>query len=173
MRLQTIQINFARTGFAASSKSALLLITGLILLILSAFFYGASENKANDAAEKKAAQERKMGVYSTSKGTSNHGHPAAETIASAVDRPWFSLLDDLEGAIDDSIDLLRIEPDINTREITLAGQSNDIEHVLKFIDRLDKAPSLRNTRLTGQSTRKINNESMTEFVIVATWVNTR
>jgi len=50
--------------------------------------------------------------------------------------PWDSLFRELEGAADESVALLAIQPDPASRQVRIAGEARRLDAVLNYIERL-------------------------------------
>lgn len=95
---------------------------------------------------------------------------AAAPALRQINLPWDQLLLELEGAANDSVALLAMEPDPAKRQVRLVGEGRTIADVLAYVERLGGCVSLRQPQLQIEEARLSEGQKVLGFTIIAEWV---
>jgi hypothetical protein len=96
----------------------------------------------------------------------------ANTVIERMNVPWDSLFRELEGAADESVALLAIQPDPASRQVRIAGEARKLDAVLNYVERLEARDSLSNVFLLGHETRDAPPRPVA-FTLTAQWTGPR
>jgi len=89
-----------------------------------------------------------------------------------VDRlslPWAKLFSALEGAANDRVALLAIEPDPKSGTVKISGDSKDYLAALTYVLDLSKTPTLSNVQLVRHEVKANDPQNPVAFQISAAW----
>lgn len=90
-------------------------------------------------------------------------------VARELQRPWDLLLQDMEGAVDDSVALLSVEPDPARQQLRIIGEARQVGDALAFVRRLEGAASLQRPTLASNQSRQSGGTPVVVFTIQAGW----
>lgn len=92
---------------------------------------------------------------------------AAPSPASHPLGSWDSLFTSLEGAGDDTVTLLSIQPGPN--EVQITGEAHDLGAALDYLKRLQAAPGVANARLTQSEVVEAHPQHPVRFSLATNW----
>jgi hypothetical protein len=96
----------------------------------------------------------------------------ARTITQRLRTPWGVVLDDLEAASHDSGDsiaVLSVQPDRETRRVTLVAEARSLPAALNYLQRLQRSKSLLHPMLDSHEVRTDSAERPVRVQITAEW----
>lgn len=96
----------------------------------------------------------------------------ARTITQRLGTPWGVVLDDLEVASHDSGDsiaVLSVKPDRDTRRVTLVAEARSLPAALNYVQRLQQSKSLLHPMLDSHEVRTDSAERPVRVQISAEW----
>lgn len=96
----------------------------------------------------------------------------ALSISQHLATPWGGVLDDLEAASrddGDSIALLSVQPDRESRRVTLVAEARSLPAALNYVQRLQRSHSLRHPLLDSHEVRTDSVERPVRVQITAEW----
>lgn len=83
--------------------------------------------------------------------------------------PWGALFTALEGVAAEEINLISIEPDVQTYSVEIIAEGPDIYEVLEYVRSLSKQPKLKDVFLTQYEIRLDTAKQPIRFNLVASW----
>lgn len=131
-----------------------------------------------DTRESLEAVEHRLAVKKNALERSRVLRPADSPETSQADRivlrlsgnsaaRWDSLLTSLEGAVDDSVTLLSLDP--SEGEMSLSGEARNFAAAGAFARRLEETKVLTDVRLLGHETAKEHPQRPVRFSLAAKW----
>lgn len=96
----------------------------------------------------------------------------ARSITQRLGTPWSVVLDDLEVASHDdgnSIAVLSVKPDRDTRRVTLVAEARSLSAALNYVQRLQQSRSLSHPMLESHEERTDSAERPVRIQITAEW----
>jgi len=96
----------------------------------------------------------------------------ARSITQLLGTPWGVVLDDLEAASrdsGDSIAVLSVQPDRDTRRVTLVAEARSLPVALKYVQRLQSSRALLHPLLDSHEVRTESTERPVRVQITAEW----
>lgn len=94
---------------------------------------------------------------------------AANNVAENLSLPWTALFGALEKAADSRIALIAIEPNAKTRIVRISGETDKLEHVLPYLQTLQKQAELMNVSLAEHEIVLRGPGQPVRFTITASW----
>ncbi len=96
---------------------------------------------------------------------------ASNHVLDALDQPWVKLFDDIESAMADGVVLLSLEPDASKAAVRIVGEARDRDALSRYLERLGRAESLREVRLTQHELRAgKEGGAALRFTVAARWM---
>lgn len=172
MTPRALGIDFARRRPRPAAAGYVLLAAGALLAAAAVEAYIDRDARLAAAELQRASLQRRLD------GAPRGAALDAETrrlmagaarLAEELRRPWQRLFADIEGAIDDSVALLVVEPDAARRQLRLAAEARTLADALALAARLDASASLANARIVQQEARASEGVAALGFSIVADW----
>ncbi len=96
----------------------------------------------------------------------------AQQVASELQTPWTAMLNDLEAATaatQGDVSLLTVEPDRRRHQLKLTAEARSLPAALKYVQRLQKNPAIRDALLESHQVRGDVAERPVRVQIVADW----
>lgn len=87
--------------------------------------------------------------------------------------PWESLFQALEAAKTDRVALLAIEPNVESRTVTITGEARDYLGALTYVARLADEPRLTRVHLVRHELRRNTPQRQIAFTVSASWRDER
>jgi len=167
--MERIELDFVRRRPASRWAGRVLLAVAIGIAGEMGFSFVQLERsvKSNEALVARAA--------STSKARKAVQPASAEEVAAAretVDRlglPWTKLFAALEGAANEHIALLAIEPDTKSGTVTISGDSKDYLSALTYVLNLSRADALSHVQLVRHEVKQNDPQRPVSFSISAAW----
>ena len=171
--MQRIELDFVRRRPASRWAGRVLLAVALGVAGEMGFTYVQLERavNTNEAIVARAA--------STSNARKAAPHASAEEVAAAretVNRlglPWTKLFSALEGAANEHVALLAIEPDTKSGTVTISGDSKDYLSALAYVLNLSRADTLSHVQLVRHEVKQNDPQRPVSFSISAAWNEVR
>lgn len=83
--------------------------------------------------------------------------------------PWNALFRGLEGAADETVALLSVQPDAEKRAFRLEGEAKDLAAALAFVARLEAADTLSDAMLASHAVKGAGGRRPVEFTVTGRW----
>ncbi len=96
----------------------------------------------------------------------------AQQVALELQTPWTAMLNDLEAATaatQGDVSLLTVEPDRRRHQLKLTAEARSLPAALKYVQRLQKNPAIRDALLESHQIRTDVAERPVRVQIVADW----
>jgi Tfp pilus assembly protein PilN len=163
--MQRIELDFVRRRPASRWAGRVLLAVSLGMAGEMAYTFVQLDHavKASEAVVARAQPRRQVAAVS------------AEEVAAAretVDRlalPWTRLFAALEGAANDQVALLAIEPDTKSGTVTISGDSKDYLAALTYVLNLSRSDALSKVELVRHEVKQNDPQKPVSFSIQAAW----
>lgn len=175
-RLRPLRLDFSkRPSRRPSLWGSVALGVGLLACTATGFDYLAAADDLAVLQHRRVSLERQgnrqpSGLQpQTEAAASERAMGQIADAARQLRRPWDLLLRDLEGAVDDSVALLSIEPDAARQQLRITGEARHLDDALAFARRLENARSLQRPTLTGHQSRQGDGEPVVVFTILSGW----
>ena len=167
--MQRIELDFVRRRPASRWAGRVLLAAALGVAGEMGFTYVQLEHtvKTNEAIVARAA--------SSSHARKSAPRVAPEEVAAAretVQRlglPWSRLFAALEGAANEHVALLAIEPDTKSGTVTISGDSKDYLSTLTYVLNLSRNDALSHVQLVRHEVKQNDPQRPVSFSISAAW----
>jgi len=171
--MQRIELDFVRRRPASRWAGRVLLAVALGVAGEMGFTFVQLERsvKSNEAVVARAA--------STDKARKPVPQVSADEVALARDTvnrlglPWTKLFAALEGAANEQVALLAIEPDTKTGTVTISGDSKDYLAALTYVLNLSRADTLSRVQLVRHEVKQNDPQRPVSFSISAAWNEVR
>lgn len=98
-----------------------------------------------------------------------HEYAFARTTIQRLSTPWRPMFGALEGANTDRVALLSIEPNAESRTVTVTGEARDYLATLTYLARLGEQEPLKRVHLVRHDTRRDTARRPVLFTISAGW----
>ncbi len=96
--------------------------------------------------------------------------PSAQMVAFELRLPWLQLFDAVESAADpNAIALLSIEPDARRSALRISGEARSKKAMLDYMQRLGEQSPMVRAVLESHQQRSIGGAAPVQFVVMATW----
>jgi Tfp pilus assembly protein PilN len=175
-----MDINFVRRPVAIGTVGLVLTIVGLCATawVADAYVDGSRQLDAWDAKlrEIKDMSRRTPGAMAESPRDSRELQQEARVANSVLRQiavPWDTLFREIETNTDESIALLSVQPDLQSRTVRIAGEAKNLPALLGYIRRLDATRALSNVYLTGHEVKTRDAQRPVSFSLVAAWAEKR
>jgi hypothetical protein len=169
---QPLLLDFAAPRVRTTFTGVVLLIVGVTGLSLACLQYSA-------ASQRRAALELRLAdaVRRASPNPADLAHSERQTaeatdITRELGTPWTGVLADLEAASHESegkVSLLAVEPDHEKHRILIKAESKDLPLALAYLERLQKARSLRFPMLDSHEIVAEDKDHPVRFAMTAEW----
>lgn len=176
MTSAALQLDFVRPVASAWRWVGWLMLAAAVLGVVA-----WSEVYSQVAQAREAAQGRHDRVEARLRGNGPRravAAPDAQTLADVqranmvIDQlavPWDDLFNAVEAADARGLSLLSLTPNARDRSLRLVGESQSIDELLDYVDRLAAQPTLSQVHLLGYSTPVRDGVSVVSFNLAATW----
>ena len=167
--MQRIELDFVRRRPASRWAGRVLLAVALGVTGEMGFTYVQLERAVNTNEQIVARAQPRHSVQRVS----------PEEVAAArdtVDRlglPWTKLFSALEGAANEHVALLAIEPDTKSGTVTISGDSKDYLSALTYVLNLSRADTLSHVQLVRHEVKQNDPQRPVSFSISAAWNEVR
>lgn len=172
--MRSLWLDYHRPAFGYQWPGLVLLFAGLLLcgLLFQQSFSLSNELMLTEqqVSKLKREAERRRLLAST-------GRPAAEAGQEEIQRAspsavrWEALLAALEGASDDSVTLLSLEP--GARDVTLTGEARTLGAALDYVKRLQALPLFADIHLTRHEIVSEHPHRPVRFTLQTSWREVR
>ena len=147
---------------------------GRVLLALAVAFAGDvawSYRQAQDALQATAALAAARSAPRTPAvppATPEELAQVRETVA-RLTLPWEKLFGAIEGAANDKVAVLAVEPDSRTGSVTISGDSKDYLAALSYVLSLRQSDALRQVQLVRHEVKPNDPQRAVAFTVTAHW----
>lgn len=171
IRLRPIDIEFVPATFLGKPLAALLVGLGAICCLFVAFGYWESRGSIVEIKQQLDSLEKKLRQISrrTENGIANAELQPMDSAIRNLQLPWNQLLQDMEDSLDDSVSLLRFEPDAGRMRVSMTGECRELSDAVAFAKRLGQTKSLESPTISAYNARQTPNGAVVEFSIQAIW----
>jgi len=174
-RLRALRLDFRTPSRLPTPWGAMVLGIGLLACTGVGFDYlavvddlAALQQRRESLARRSVRQPTGLPRATDSEATERAMSQVADA-ARQLRRPWDLLLHDMEGAVDDSVALLSIEPDVARQQLRITGEARQVDDALAFARRLEGSASLQRPTLTGHHLRQSDGGPVVVFTILTGW----
>lgn len=175
-----MDINFVRRPGSIGAASLILAIVGLSATawVADAYVDGSRQLNAWDARlrEINEMSRRTPGAMAESPRDSRELQQEARVANSVLRQiavPWDTLFREIETNTDESVALLSVQPDVQSRTVRIAGEAKNLQAMLGYIRRLGATRALSNVYLMGHEVKTRDAQRPVSFSLVAAWVEKR
>jgi hypothetical protein len=163
--MQRIELDFVRRPPASRWAGRILLAVALGVAGEMGFTFVQLERtvKSNEAVVARA-QPRKP-VH----GVSQDEVAVARETVNRLGLPWTKLFAALEGAANEHVALLAIEPDTKSGTVRISGDSKDYLSALTYVLNLSRADALSQVQLVRHEVKQNDPQRPVSFSISAAW----
>lgn len=174
-KMRLIDIDFQHRSPAASAAGIGLLLLGMAAAAAGLWWH-AQIGGAIESVDAKIADAKRMMRRTPAHITGSPHDPRAMQqelrAASAVIRqmtiPWDRLFRELASSADETIALLAVEPDVQTRQVRIQGEARDLQAMLAYSRRLE-AGTLAGVMLLDHEIKTQDSRRPVIFSMMAGW----
>jgi hypothetical protein len=94
----------------------------------------------------------------------------ANRVIEKLDTPWDSMFGAVEGAFNEQVTLLSIEPDTERQEVRLLAEARDMMSMLDYVQQIRQSPVLKNGYLVDHQIDLQDPQRPVRFTVIAGWV---
>ena len=162
--MQRIELDFVRRP-ASRWAGRVLLAAALGVAGEMGFTYLQLERtvKTNEAVVARAQPRKHVQPVSTEEVA------AARETVDRLGLPWSKLFAALEGAANEHVALLAIEPDTKSGTVTISGDSKDYLSALTYVLNLSRSDALSHVQLVRHEVKQNDPQRPVSFSISAAW----
>ena len=175
--MRALHLDFRRPVPPQSAAGYALLVAGMLALGTVAYLWrdtAAEVDRLEAQAEDfKRLARREMPRIPADAGDAKQLAAeirAANQVIAQMSLPWDALFRELEAAAVQDVALLAIQPDVNGRQIRLAGEARRYPDVLAYVASLEKRAGLANVFLLSHELKQAPGERPVAFTLIAEWV---
>jgi hypothetical protein len=163
--MQRIELDFVRRRPASRWAGRVLLAVALGVAGEMAFTFVQVERsvKSNEAVVARAQPRKPV------QQVSPEDVALARDTVNRLGLPWTKLFAALEGAANEQVALLAIEPDTKTGTVTISGDSKDYLAALTYVLNLSRADTLSRVQLVRHEVKQNDPQRPVWFSISAAW----
>jgi len=163
--MQRIELDFIRRAPRSRWAGRVLLAVALGVTGDMAFTFAQLDRavKANEALVARAQPRKAV------QSVSNEELALARDTVERLGLPWTKLFAALEGAANDQVALLAIEPDTKNGTVKITGDSKDYLAALGYVLNLSQADALSNVQLVRHEVKQNDPQRPVAFSISAAW----
>jgi Tfp pilus assembly protein PilN len=163
--MQRIELDFVRRRPASRWAGRVLLAAALGVAGEMGFTYVQLERtvKTNEAVVARAQPRKQVQPVSTEEVA------AARETVDRLGLPWSKLFAALEGAANEHVALLAIEPDTKSGTVTISGDSKDYLSALTYVLNLSRNDALSHVQLVRHEVKQNDPQRPVSFSISAAW----
>jgi hypothetical protein len=163
--MQRIELDFVRRRPASRWAGRVLLAVALGVAGEMGFTYVQLERtvNTNEAIVARAQPRKAVNPVSTEEVT------AARETVDRLGLPWTRLFAALEGAANEKVALLAIEPDTKAGTVTISGDSKDYLSALTYVLNLSRSDALSHVQLVRHEVKQNDPQRPVSFAISAAW----
>jgi len=164
--MQRIELDFVRRRPASRWAGRVLLAVSLGMAGEMAYTFVQLDRsvKANEAVVARAQPRRQAAPAASAEEIA-----AAKETVERLALPWPRLFAALEGAANDSVALLAIEPDTKSGTVTISGDSKDYLAALTYVLNLSRSDALSKVQLVRHEVKQNDPQRPVSFSIQAAW----
>ena len=155
-----------------SRSGATLLALAIIALILTGTYYlKLSSQVASWEAKEERSQEGMLAGHSTKRGAAELAQEVnnANDVLRQLSVPWEELFQALEFAGGNTVTLLALEPNVESRQVKISGESKNFKALMNYITRLQEQPVFGSIYLQSHQVQQRTSDKPVRFSILATW----
>lgn len=172
MSAARVQLDFVRPRHASRAGVAIALF-GALAALAAIGEYSMLRSEANGLEMQLAALGSVRDTSSATGAAPERGATSeARAAASHLATPWAELLDDLEAASQDSqssVALLSVEPDRESRRITVIAEARSLLEAIRYVQRLQQSKVVGRPLLDSHEVRTDVPEHPVRVQITAEW----
>jgi hypothetical protein len=163
--MQRIELDFVRRRPASRWAGRVLLAAALGVAGEMGFTYVQLERtvNTNEAIVARAQPRKQVRQVSTEEVA------AARETVDRLALPWSKLFAALEGAANEHVALLAIEPDTKSGTVTISGDSKDYLSTLTYVLNLSRNDALSHVQLVRHEVKQNDPQRPVSFSISAAW----
>jgi len=163
--MQRIELDFVRRRPASRWAGRVLLAAALGVAGEMGFTYVQLERtvNTNEAIVARAQPRKQVQQVSTEEVA------AARETVDRLALPWSKLFAALEGAANEQVALLAIEPDTKSGTVTISGDSKDYLSTLTYVLNLSRNDALSHVQLVRHEVKQNDPQRPVSFSISAAW----
>ncbi|HUQ75548.1 MAG TPA: PilN domain-containing protein [Burkholderiales bacterium] len=163
--MQRIELDFVRRRPASRWAGRILLAVALGVAGEMSFTFVQLERavKSNEAIVARAQPRKPVANVSADEVA------LARDTVNRLGLPWTKLFAALEGAANEQVALLAIEPDTKTGTVTISGDSKDYLAALTYVLNLSRADTLSRVQLVRHEVKQNDPQRPVSFSISAAW----
>jgi len=164
--MQRIELDFVRRRPASRWAGRVLLAVALGVAGEMGFTYVQLERtvSTNEAIVARAQPRHQVQARVSPEEVS-----AARETVERLGLPWTKLFAALEGAANEHVALLAIEPDTKSGTVTISGDSKDYLSALTYVLNLSRADTLSHVQLVRHEVKQNDPQRPVSFSIQAAW----
>lgn len=173
--MRRIDIDFQQRSPAANAMGAILLALGISAVAASLWWHAEISSAAEDV-EIRLTDAKRMMRRTTIRMT---GSPrdtremqqevrAANSVIRQMTIPWDRLFGELTSSADETIALLAVQPDVQSRQVRISGEAKDLQAMLAYSRRLETG-MLNGVMLTGHEIKMQDPQRPVVFLMTAGW----
>jgi hypothetical protein len=151
---------------------AALLALAIIALILTATYYlKLSSQVASWEAKLERSQDGMLSGRSAKRGTTELAQEVnnANEVLRQLSVPWEELFQALELAGGNTVTLLALEPNVESRQVKISGESKNFKALMNYLTRLQEQPVFGSIYIQSHQVQVRTSDKPVHFSILATW----
>jgi len=167
--MQRIELDFVRRRPASRWAGRVLLAVALGVSGEMGFTYVQLERAVNTNEAIVARAASSSNARKQVQPVSPAEVAAARETVDRLGLPWTKLFAALEGAANEHVALLAIEPDTKSGTVTISGDSKDYLSALTYVLNLSRADTLSHVQLVRHEVKQNDPQRPVSFSISAAW----
>lgn len=172
--MQRLELDFRRSRRAPGWASYALLAVALAFAADLALSYRSlAAQVASLEARLLAAPARVPGAATSSRRPDADEYAFARDTVRRLSTPWESLFSTLEGAQNDRVALLAIEPDAEAGTVSISGEARDYLAALTYVANLAEQKTLSRVHLVRHELARGGGTRPVAFTVSASWRENR
>lgn len=174
-KMRLIDIDFQHRSLAANATGAVLLLLGISAAAASMWWH-AEIGSAVEDVETRVTDVKRMMRRTTVRITESPRDTremqqelrVANTVIRQMTIPWDRLFSELASSADETIALLAVQPDVQSRQVRISGEAKDLQAMLAYSRRLE-AGMLTGVMLIGHEIKTQDPQRPVVFSMTAGW----
>ncbi len=174
-KMRLIDIDFQHRSPAAGAAGRCLLLLGMVAAVTGLWWH-AKLGGAIESVDAKIVDAKRMMQRTPAHIAGSPRDPramqqelrAAGAVIRQMTIPWDRLFHELASSADETIALLAVQPDVQTRQVRIQGEARDLQAMLAYSRRLE-AGTLAGVMLLDHEIKTQDSRRPVVFSMMASW----
>jgi hypothetical protein len=174
--MRKVDLDFHKVPGASGSAGTALLLAGTLALTASVSWYVAVDRdlaklqtQATDMRRMMRRSPARLAETPNDTREMQREVRIANTVVQQMTLPWDRLLRGLESSADDTVALLAVQPDVQSRQVRINGEAKNFKAMLAYTRRLGGTDTLGGVVLIGHEIKTQDPQRPVTFSVVADW----